>query len=90
MAQDTIQHRARITQDPAVMVGKPVVRGTRIPVELVLGKFAYDLDLEELFAAYPELTVEDVKAVLMFAREAVMTDYRQSGLREVAMARAKA
>jgi hypothetical protein len=40
-----------IIQDPAIMVGKPVVRGTRIPVELVLTGLAADLD--ELFAAYP-------------------------------------
>jgi uncharacterized protein (DUF433 family) len=72
------------------MVGKPVIRGTRIPVELVLGKFAHDLDLEDLFAAYPELTIEDVKAALLFARAAVMEDYYQSGYREAAFARAKA
>ena len=60
------------------MVGKPVVRGTRIPVELVLGKFAYDLDLEELFAAYPELDVEDVKAAIAYAGNLVEADYRRS------------
>jgi uncharacterized protein (DUF433 family) len=90
MTQETNRYAERISQDPAVMVGKPVIRGTRIPVELVLGKFAYDLDLEELFAAYPELTIEDVKAALLFARAAVMDDYRQSGYREAAFARAKA
>ena len=53
------------------MVGKPVVKGTRIPVELVLGHLAANPDLAELFAAYPELTVEDVKAVLAYAQAAV-------------------
>lgn len=90
MTQDTIRYAERISQDPAVMVGKPVIRGTRITVELVLGKFAHDLDLEDLFAAYPELTIEDVKAALLFARAAVMEDYHQSGYREAAFARAKA
>jgi uncharacterized protein (DUF433 family) len=61
----------RITQDPKVMVGKPVVRGTRIPVELILGHLAHNPDLAELFAAYPELTIEDVKAVLAYAQAAV-------------------
>ena len=58
----------RITVDPEVMVGKPVVKGTRIPVELVLAQLAYNPDLTELFAAYPHLTVDDVKACLEFAR----------------------
>jgi uncharacterized protein (DUF433 family) len=57
----------RITVDPDVMVGKPVVKGTRIPVELVLAQLAYNPDLDELFAAYPHLSVEDVKACLAYA-----------------------
>lgn len=57
----------RITIDPAVMVGKPVIKGTRMPVELVLAKLAVDPDLDEFFLDYPELTVEDVKAVLAYA-----------------------
>jgi uncharacterized protein (DUF433 family) len=56
-----------ITVDPDVMVGKPVVKGTRIPVELVLAKLAANPDLGELFLDYPELTVEDVKASLRYA-----------------------
>jgi uncharacterized protein (DUF433 family) len=58
----------RIVQDPKILVGKPTVRGTRIPVELVLAKLAHNPDLEELFADYPRLTVEDVKACLAYAR----------------------
>jgi len=61
----------RITADPNVMVGKPVVRGTRIPVERVLEQLAYNPDLHELFAAYPRLTVDDVKACLAYAQRAV-------------------
>lgn len=57
----------RITVDPAVMVGKPVIAGTRMPVELVLAKLAANPDLDEFFLDYPELTVEDVKAVLAYA-----------------------
>jgi uncharacterized protein (DUF433 family) len=71
MARERPTYVDRITQDPKVMVGKPVVRGTRIPVELVLGHLAGNPDLDELFAAYPELTVEDVKAVLAYAQAAV-------------------
>ena len=66
----------RIVRDPAVMVGKPVVRGTRIPVERVLAHLAQTADLADLFAAYPELTVDDVKAVLAYAHAAVVRDGR--------------
>lgn len=57
----------RITIDPAVMVGKPVIKGTRMPVELVLAKFAANPDIREFFLDYPELTIEDVKACLNYA-----------------------
>jgi uncharacterized protein (DUF433 family) len=71
MAEDPPPHHGRIVEDPAIMVGKPVIKGTRIPVELVLGHLAHNPDLDELFAAYPHLTVEDVKAVLAHAQDAV-------------------
>jgi len=69
-------HVERIIRDPEILVGKPVVSGTRISVELVLDHLAGNLDLDDLFAAYPRLTVEDVKAVLDYAREAVELQYR--------------
>jgi uncharacterized protein (DUF433 family) len=71
MAERKPQQLSRITQDPDVMVGKPVVRGTRIPVSQVLGHLAENPDLDDLFGAYPGLTVEDVKAVLSYAQEVV-------------------
>ena len=61
----------RIVQDPKIMVGKPVIKGTRIPVERVIAHLAHEPDLSDLFAAYPELTLEDVKAALEYARDAV-------------------
>jgi uncharacterized protein (DUF433 family) len=72
MAKAQPTYRERIAQDPQVLVGKPVVKGTRIPVEKVLDQLAYKPDLAELFAIYPELTLEDVRACLAFAREAVL------------------
>jgi uncharacterized protein (DUF433 family) len=69
---------ARITQDPRVMIGKPVVRGTRIPVERVIAHLAHNLDLDDLFAAYPELTLEDVKACLQYAYAVVERDSRRA------------
>ncbi len=53
------------------MAGKPVVKGTRIPVARVIAHLANNPDLADLFAAYPELTIEDVKACLRYAHAAV-------------------
>jgi len=61
----------RITRNPEIMVGKPVIKGTRIPVERVIAHLASNPDLNDLFAAYPELTVEDVKAALAYAHDAI-------------------
>jgi uncharacterized protein (DUF433 family) len=49
------------------MVGKPVITGTRMPVELVLAKLARNPDAGEFFADYPELTVDQVKTCLYYA-----------------------
>lgn len=59
--------RDRIVVDPRMMVGKPVVRGTHIPVELVLDKMALNIDVEELLLDYPRLTRDDVRACLEYA-----------------------
>jgi uncharacterized protein (DUF433 family) len=89
MAQNTVHLNERIAQDPAVMVGKPVIRGTRIPVELILDWLSGNLDLDEFFAAYPHLAVKDVQAALAFARDAVRADYLRSRQRKEALAAAK-
>src|SRR5258705_2881273 len=54
----------RIEVNPSVMQGKPVVRNTRIPVELLLRKLAEGAAVEELLDAYPRLTREDIQACL--------------------------
>lgn len=61
----------RIVVDPDVLVGKPVIRGTRIPVELVLKHLAENPDVDELLAAYPRLTIDDVRACLAYAQSLV-------------------
>ena len=67
----TYRYQDRIVVDPDIMVGKPVVRGTRIPVELVLKRLAQDLDPQSLLASYPRLTLEDVRACLEYAQALV-------------------
>ena len=71
MARGDHSHLDRIVMDPKILVGKPTVRGTRIPVELVLKRLSQDLDLEGLFKSYPRLTREDVQACLEFAESKV-------------------
>jgi uncharacterized protein (DUF433 family) len=56
-----------ITVDPHVMVGKPVIKGTRMPVELVLAKLAANPGLDEFFLDYPEITLDQIRACLRFA-----------------------
>lgn len=64
-------YQDRIITDPEILVGKPVIRGTRIAVEHVLEALADNPDLTELFAAYPRLTRADVQACLAYAQALV-------------------
>jgi uncharacterized protein (DUF433 family) len=61
----------RIEINPAVMLGKPVIRGTRIPVELLLRKMAEGASEADLLDAYPRLTLADIRAALAYAAESV-------------------
>jgi uncharacterized protein (DUF433 family) len=70
MPQDHQELNARITIDPDIMVGKPVVAGTRIPVERVL-RHLEESGFVDLFNAFPELTEDDVRACIAYARGAV-------------------
>lgn len=64
-----MEWRDRITSDPAVLAGKPVVKGTRISVELILGWLANGWTYEQILASYPHITREDILAALAFAEE---------------------
>ena len=59
----------RIETNPDVMLGKPVIRGTRIPVELILRKLSEGADEAELLDAYPRLTPDDIRAALAYAAD---------------------
>ena len=59
----------RITMNPDVMFGKPVIRGTRITVEQILRKLAAGLSAERILMDHPHLTVEDVQAAAGFAAD---------------------
>lgn len=57
----------RIEVNPGVMLGKPVFRGTRIPVELIVRKLAEGASEDDLLDAYPRLTPEDLRAAVRYA-----------------------
>jgi len=59
----------RILVDPNVMSGQPVIRGTRIPVSVLLEKMGEGTTEEKLLAAYPKLEKEDIRAALQYAAE---------------------
>ena len=59
----------RITADPAVLLGKPVIKNTRISVELILGWLAKGWTYEQILESYPHLVREDILAALAFAEE---------------------
>lgn len=77
MATNRILDDGRIVRDPAVLGGKPVIRGTRIPVAVILGHLAGNLDVDDLFAAYPRLTADDVRAALVLAHDVVEAHSRE-------------
>ena len=64
----------RIEVNPAIMLGKPIIRGTRIPVEIVLRKLSEGMTEAELLDAYPRLTRLDIQAALAYAAQAVAND----------------
>lgn len=65
---------ARVVCDPAVMMGKPVIAGTRITVELILEKLAAGETIEQILDEHPHLTDPAIRAALAFAAEALNAD----------------
>lgn len=61
----------RIVCDPKIMVGKPVIRNTRIPVEMIVRMVAQGMSPQEIIADYPRLEPEDIQAALYYAAAAV-------------------
>jgi len=77
MAEEPPNPNSRIEINPAVMLGKPVVRGTRIPVYLIVDWVESGHTPEEIVEYYPDLTVEDVEAAVAYAQaERARTEVR--------------
>jgi uncharacterized protein (DUF433 family) len=69
-----MEWRKYITSDVKIMIGKPVIKGTRITVELILDKIAAGESFEQILEAHPRLTEESIRAAIAFAVEVLRTD----------------
>ena len=67
MVDQQLQHRIHI--DPKNMVGKPVIRGTRIPVELIVRMLAQGTSESDILREYPRLPSDDIRAALIYAAQ---------------------
>lgn len=65
----------RIVVDPEIMVGKPIVRGTRITVELILRQLAQGMTVGDILKNYPHLAKEDIYAAIQYATQLVQEEF---------------
>lgn len=66
----------RIVINPKVMLGKPVIKGTRLTVEYIIDRLAHDASVDDLTREYEGITQDDIRACLLFARKTLSeTDY---------------
>ena len=61
--------KTRIESDPRILRGKPCIKGTRIPVALILGYLAAGKSAEQIVAEFPDLTADDITSALDYARD---------------------
>ncbi|MBK8551488.1 MAG: DUF433 domain-containing protein [Ignavibacteria bacterium] len=69
-----MNHLARIESNPDVMLGKPVIKGTRITVELILKKLASGFSMEQILKSYDHLTKEDILASIDYAADVISNE----------------
>ncbi|NJN53632.1 MAG: DUF433 domain-containing protein [Anaerolineae bacterium] len=67
-------NETRITIDPQIMVGKPLIKGTRIPVELIVRMVAQGIPEKEILEEYPRLKTEDIRAALTYAAKIIAAE----------------
>jgi len=66
-----MDYKNRITSDYKIMLGKPVIKGTRITIELILRKMAEGATAKEIIEMYPKLQLEDLMACLNYAADVI-------------------
>jgi uncharacterized protein (DUF433 family) len=69
----------RIATDPKVMFGKPVIRGTRITVELILRRIGAGMTEQEILTHHPQLSVDDIRAVAAYAADHLAGEDNRAG-----------
>ena len=69
-----MDYRNYIESNPSVMLGKPVIKGTRLTVEIILQKLSEGATVDQLIAAYPALKPEDISAVLAYASDVISNE----------------
>ena len=69
-----IDYKKHIESNPEIMFGKPCIKGTRVPVDLVLRHLAGGWTFEDLLDAFPRIKREDIIACLLFAADSVLTE----------------
>jgi uncharacterized protein (DUF433 family) len=72
--EELMEWRNRIVADASVLVGKPVIKGTRISVELVMDLLAGGYTPSQIREQYDHLTVDDIQACLAYAREVISSE----------------
>jgi uncharacterized protein (DUF433 family) len=70
----TVDWKTHITSEPKILFGKPVIKNTRIPVDLILEKLAAGDKTDDLLEAYPSITKDDVISCLLFAAETIKNE----------------
>lgn len=71
MNEPTGRYHERIVSDPRILGGKPIIKGTRIAVDLMLEELSHNLDVDEMLAAHPDLSGDDVQACLAYAQAVI-------------------
>lgn len=67
-------YAAHIERNPEVLMGKPIIKGTRISVELIMRKFAGGYTIEQILAAYPQLNKEQIASVFQYAADVIANE----------------
>jgi uncharacterized protein (DUF433 family) len=74
MVMPDIQLLKRITANPAIFGGKPIIRGMRISVELILSLLSQGENWDNILADYPDLEIDDIRACLAYAHAVIAND----------------
>ena len=64
-----MNYQERIITDPDIMRGKPIIKGTRITVELILRKLSEKVPFKDLLTSYPHLTIDDIYTALAYSAD---------------------